>query len=90
MRALDLSPPLSHEHAADFCRRHDVRKFSFFGSILTARFHPDSDVDVLVEFEPGKTPSLLDLAGMERELTERIRRRVDLRTPHELSRYFRD
>lgn len=78
------------EEIATFCRRNHIRKLSLFGSILTPRFGPESDIDILVEFEPGKTPGLFDIAGMELELTEKIGRRVDLRTPQELSRYFRN
>jgi predicted nucleotidyltransferase len=85
---------LRHDVPADeiaaFCHRSQIRRLSFFGSVLTERFRPDSDIDILVEFEPGKTPSLFDIAGMELELTEMMGRRVDLRTPQELSRYFRD
>ena len=58
--------------------------------MLTPRFRPESDVDVLVEFEPGATITYLDLARMELELGEGLGRKVDLRTPQELSRYFRD
>lgn len=65
---------------ADFCRRHGIRKLSLFGSILRDDFGPDSDVDVLVEFGPEGTPSLLDLGGMLMELTEMLGRQVDLKT----------
>jgi predicted nucleotidyltransferase len=75
---------------AQFCRRHHIRKLSLFGSVLRDDFRPDSDVDVLVEFEPGHVPGFFGLAGMELELTELIGRKVDLRTPGDLSRYFRD
>lgn len=77
---------------ADFCRRHHIRKLSLFGSVLRDDFGPDSDIDVLVEFEQGHTPGLMRLAGMETELTEVLggERKVDLRTPQEISRYFRD
>ena len=74
----------------DFCRRHQVRKLSLFGSVLTPRFGPDSDIDVLVEFEPGNRTTLLDIAAMEMELAEKLGRKVDLRTAGDLSRYFRD
>jgi len=74
----------------DFCKRNHIRKLSFFGSVLTERFRPDSDVDVLVEFETGKGPGFFELSGMEIELSELFGRQVDLRTPKELSRYFRD
>ena len=75
---------------ADFCRKHHIRKLALFGSVLREDFRPDSDVDVLVEFEPGHTVGLLRMAGLELELAELIGRKVDLRTPAELSRYFRD
>jgi predicted nucleotidyltransferase len=73
-----------------FCGRNHIRKLSLFGSILTDRFRPDSDVDMLVEFEPGAAVTFLDLARMEHEISEAVGRKVDLRTPAELSRYFRD
>ena len=78
------------EKIADFCRRHHIRKLSFFGSVLRDDFRPESDVDVLVEFEPGEVVGLIRLAGMELELSEILGRKVDLRTPADLSRYFRD
>lgn len=81
---------IAREDVEGFCLRHHVRKLSFFGSVLTSRFRPDSDVDVLVEFEPGMVPGYFDLAGMELELTDILGRKVDLRTPEELSPYFRD
>ena len=73
-----------------FCRKNGVRKLSLFGSVVAGGFGQDSDVDVLVEFEPGRTPGLIRLSGMEIELGEIIGRKVDLRTPAELSRYFRE
>jgi len=72
-----------------FCRRHHIRKLALFGSVLRDDFRPDSDVDVLVEFEPGQTVGLIRLVGIERELSELLGRRVDLRKPGDLSRYFR-
>lgn len=84
------------ERIAEFCRRHDIQRLSLFGSILRDPtpeggygFTPSSDVDVLVEFRPGQTPSLLTMAGMQIELSEMIGRNVDLRTPMDLSKYFR-
>ncbi|MFQ5807086.1 MAG: nucleotidyltransferase family protein [Phycisphaerae bacterium] len=74
---------------ADFCRRHHIRKLAFFGSVLRDDFRSDSDVDVLVEFEWGKTPGLA-FFGMQDELAELLGRRVDLNTPSCLSPYFRD
>lgn len=74
-----------------FCRAHRIRKLSLFGSVLKGTARPDSDVDLLVEFQPEARPSFLDLAGMEQELSDLLGgQRVDLRTPAELSRYFRD
>ena len=76
---------------AALCRRHGIRRLSLFGSVLKGTARPDSDVDLLVEFEPGAKPSYLDLAQMEIDLSGLLGgRRVDLRTPQELSRYFRD
>ncbi len=75
---------------AEFCQRHHIRKLSLFGSVLRDDFRPDSDVDVLVEFELGKTPGLA-IVKMQQELSEMLNgKEVDLRTPQELSRYFRD
>lgn len=73
---------------ADFCRRHHIRKLAFFGSVLRDNFRPASDVDVLVEFEPGHIPGLA-FFGMEIELSAILGRRVDLNTPQFLSPDFR-
>ncbi len=81
--------PVPREKIAEFCRRHHVRRLAFFGSVLRNDFGPASDVDVLVEFEPGRTPGLA-FFGMEQELSEILGRKVDLNTPQFLSRYFRD
>ena len=76
---------------ADFCRRHHIRSLSLFGSVLGDDFGPASDVDVLVEFEDGRVPGLIRLAGMELELSELLGgRKVDMNTPRCLSQYFRD
>lgn len=75
---------------AEFCQRHHIRKLSLFGSVLREDFRPDSDVDFLVEFEPEHIPGLIRLAGIELELSDLIQRKADLRTPQDLSRYFRD
>jgi predicted nucleotidyltransferase len=78
------------EGLAEFCRTHGIRRLSIFGSALRDELGPDSDIDVLVEFEPGRIPTLFDLAGMEQELSMLFGgRKVDLRTPEDLSRYFR-
>ena len=79
------------EEIADFCRRHHIRRLAVFGSALRPDFNEESDIDILVEFEPGHVPGLLRLARMERELSALLGgRKVDLRTPEDLSRYFRD
>ena len=84
---IDLPP----DKIAGFCRSNQIRKLSLFGSALRDDFRPDSDIDLMVEFQDGATPSLFDLALMERELSIILGvRKVDLRTPKELSRYFRD
>jgi predicted nucleotidyltransferase len=70
--------------------RNHIRRLSLFGSVLTSRFGDLSDIDMLVEFEPGRVPGLLDIAGMEIELSAMLGRKVDLRTPAELSAYFRN
>ena len=81
---------IDQDRVTAFCRRHHVRKLSLFGSVLRPDFSPDSDVDVLVEFEPGCRIGFLGMAGMEIELSGILGRKVDLRTPAELSRHFRD
>ncbi|MBI3813865.1 MAG: nucleotidyltransferase domain-containing protein [Nitrospinae bacterium] len=79
------------ERIAEFCKRYHIRKLSFFGSVLRRDFRPDSDIDVLMEFESGQSPGFLGLAHIERELSEILEgRKVDIRTPQELSRYFRN
>jgi predicted nucleotidyltransferase len=80
---------LPRERIADFCRRHHIRRLALFGSVIREDFTPDSDVDVLVEFEPGSVPGFA-FVGMQRELSEILGRKVDLHTPSSLSKYFRD
>ena len=76
---------------AAICRRHHIRRLALFGSTLRGTDRPDSDIDLLVEFEPGHKPGLLGLAGIEAELTVLASgRRIDLRTAQDLSHYFRD
>jgi uncharacterized protein len=74
---------------ADFCRRHHIRRLAFFGSVLRDDFTPDSDIDVLVEFQVGSTHGFA-FARMQDELSEILGRRVDLNTVNSLSKYFRD
>jgi len=78
------------EKIAEFCRKHRIRQLALFGSILREDFRPDSDIDILVEFEPGQEPGLLGLARMERELSQVLGKEVDLRTPEDLSDRFRN
>ncbi|NVL90306.1 MAG: nucleotidyltransferase family protein [Desulfobacterales bacterium] len=80
---------IPRDRLASFCRRNHIRKMSLFGSVLRKDFGPDSDLDVLVEFEPGQSVGFIRLAGMEIELSDILGRKVDLRTPADLSRYFR-
>jgi uncharacterized protein len=82
---------IAADRLAQFCQQRHIRRLSLFGSTLTGTARPDSDIDLLVEFEPGCEPGLLGLAAMEAELTAMLDgHRVDLRTPQDLSRYFRD
>ena len=77
------------EKLAEFCKRNHIRKLSIFGSALRENLGPDSDIDLLVEFDPDNVPGLIRLAGMENELSEILGRKVDIRTAQDLSRYFR-
>ena len=79
----------NREQIAEFCRRNQIRRLALFGSVLRDDFRPDSDVDVLVEFEPGVRVGFIRLAGMEAELSSIMGRRADLRTSADLSRNFR-
>jgi len=80
---------VSQEKVSDFCRKNHIKRLAFFGSVLRDDFGPDSDLDVIVEFESGHVPGLRYFA-MERELSEILGRKVDLNTPGTLSKYFRD
>lgn len=87
---MELPIQIDREQLVAFCRRHHLTKLALFGSVLTDRFGPDSDVDVLVEFDSEHIPGLIALSRMERELSDILGRRADMRTPNDLSRYFRD
>ncbi|RPI94942.1 MAG: nucleotidyltransferase [Chloroflexi bacterium] len=80
---------IPREKLEDFCKRNHIRKLAFFGSVLREDFGPKSDIDVLVEFERGKTPGLA-FFSMQNELSEILGRKVDLNTPGFLSKYFRE
>ncbi len=82
---------LHEDTLAQFCRRHHIRRMSLFGSQLKGTARADSDLDLLVEFEPQHIPGLIGIAGMEIELSEMLGgKQVDLRTAGDLSHYFRD
>lgn len=74
---------------AEFCRRHHIQKLSFFGSVLRDDFRTDSDVDVLVEYEPGYRLGMFDLIRMQQEFSKIIGREADFRTPEDLGQYMR-
>ena len=78
------------ERIAEFCKRNRVRRLSLFGSVLREDFGPESDVDILVEFEPGTRVGLIRLSGLEIELGNIVGRKIDLNTPGFLSKYYRD
>ncbi len=82
--------PLDEETLALFCERHHIRRLSLFGSQLKGTARPDSDIDLLVEFDREHIPTLLGIAGMEIELSDMLGKKVDLRTAGDLSHYFRD
>ncbi len=86
---MSLQLAIDRQAIADFCRWHHIRKLAFFGSVLREDFRPDSDVDVLVEFEAGHRVGLA-FFSIQEELSELLGRRADLHTPQFLSRYFRD
>ena len=77
------------EEIATFCQRNHIRKLAFFGSVLRDDFRDDSDIDVLVEFEPGHVPGFA-FFGLQDELGRLLGRKIDLHTPASLSDYFRD
>lgn len=78
------------QQLAVFCQTYNIRRLAIFGSALHSNFNENSDVDFLVEFDPDHIPGLFGIARMERELSELLGRKVDLRTPEDLSRYFRE
>ena len=78
------------DRIAAFCKQHRIRKLSVFGSALREDFGPDSDIDMLVEFEPDARMGMLNLAGLELELGSIIGRKVDLNTPGFISKYYRE
>ncbi len=85
-----LEQKMPGDKLIEFCKRNCIKKLSLFGSALSGSLHPDSDIDLLVEFEEGHTPGLFSIVRMEMELADALGRKVDLRTPEDLSRYFRE
>ena len=85
---MPLKVPIDRDQLIEFCRQNGIRRLALFGSVLRDDFGPTSDVDVLIEFEPGRTPGLR-FFSMQDELSRLFHRTVDLHTPASLSRYFR-
>lgn len=81
---------ISNEQIADFCRRHRIRWLALFGSVLRDDFRPDSDVDVLIEFEPNHSYTYFTLSQLEEDLSGLLRRKVDVHVPKLLHPYLRD
>ena len=87
---MDRQIEIPQPKIAEFCRRNHIRRLAVFGSALRADFDEESDIDILVEFDPQHIPGLFGIARLERELSALWGgRKVDLRTPEDLSRYFR-
>ncbi len=87
---MSLAIKVPHEQIKQFCQKHRIRKLSFFGSVLRDDFRPDSDVDVLVEFEPDARVGLIKLEGIELELSSLLGRRAEIHTVKGLHPYFKN
>ncbi len=88
---VDPNAILPVQKIVQYCKKHPIiSKLSLFGSALTSDLRQDSDIDLLVEFEPDQTPSLFTIIDMEDELTDIVGRKTDLRTPKDLSHFFRN
>ena len=86
-----LNAYMSQDQLEELCQRHHITRLSLFGSVLRDDLTPESDIDVLVEFEAGHVPGIFGMFDIQEELSALLGgRSVDLRTPHDLSRYFRD
>jgi uncharacterized protein len=81
---------ITKKQIADFCEKNHILRLAFFGSVLGNDYRPDSDVDILVYLDRSVPTGLMKMARMERQLSGLIGRKVGLRTPNELSDYFRD
>lgn len=82
--------PIPNEKIKKFCMKNHISKLALFGSVLTPQFRKKSDVDILVEFEKKHIPGLIGISSLENELGIIVGRKVDLRTPYDLSPYFRN
>ena len=89
MTDISIAIPIPYDEVRAFCERNHIRRLALFGSVLREDFGPESDVDMLVEFVPGTRVSLFDMEAMQAELSGKIGRIVDLRTPQELHASFR-
>ena len=89
---MEIAPEVTigDDQLVAFCRAHGIVRLSLFGSALHGGLNADNDIDLLVEFDPGSVPGLLTIATLELELSEILGHTVDLRTPGEISSYFRD
>lgn len=85
----NLTEYVSRKKLEEFCAKNHIKKLAVFGSAIKGTLRPDSDIDILVEFEKDKIPGLITFCGIQNELSDIIGREVDLRTPQDLSRYFR-
>jgi len=88
--AYSLEQEIPKDKLVNFCRKNHIRKLSIFGSAIREQLGPESDIDLLVEFEEDHTPGLFSIVKIEMDFAEMLSRKVDLRTPEDLSRYFRD
>ena len=86
----NLRDHISEEKLSAICREYHIKKLSLFGSALRNELRPDSDIDILVEFEEGHVPGLMRFCHIQNMLSDLIGREVELHTPNDLSRYFRD
>ncbi len=87
---MSLKIDLSEDKIKEFCQRNRIRRLSLFGSVLREDFGPESDIDVLVEFESGTSVGLITLAGMEIELGQMLGYKVEIHTVKGLNPHFRD
>lgn len=87
---MNIQIELSKETVATFCQRHHIRKLAVFGSVLHGDFRADSDIDILVEFDPEAQITLFDMGAAQVELSQLLNREVDLKTAGFLSPYFRE